>query len=233
MTPSRPDPYVHRASVLARLGAIEAAMTDLRGREIAFPTFAESQEAIFRDRLVNRTIVSALLLTHLADAVRGLARATGVAPERITQLVTHSVPLRVLERVTNTWKHGLGRRDKTGALLRNILQVHKNTPANSSPLPTDTVHVIGMLVVDSKDGVFSSSTLLRFGVRHWASLLEPWMPEVSGWAYRSAPDPPGPVITVESTQAGTIPAGAAVVFALPDALTARLSADIRSRLGNQ
>jgi hypothetical protein len=95
--------------------------------------------------------------------------------------------------------------------------------------PVKRVHVLGMLITDSTDGAFASSTLLSSAVHQWGALLQPIVADASEWAQRVFPEPKGPFIELPRGVKALVPEGATLVAALPEELRARMTAEAKNR----
>ena len=223
------DPSAATEAVLDRMAAVEAAVADLRDPAITFPLYAETKTGAFRYKLQNRILTAALLLTHLEDAARRLAKRLGVSPADVSQ--PKSVALQILRRLSNSWKHGLGGKQADGAVLNGILMVQRRESANAArPAPDATVHVVGMMVGDSQEGACPSSNVIDNAIKYWGALLAIWVPEAADWANRCVLKPKGPVIQLKSDGANAAPAGATVVMEVSPELSDKFSKDVKRRI---
>jgi hypothetical protein len=220
-----------KQAVLDRMAAIEAAVADLRDRAISFPRYEETQTGAFQNRLQNRILSVALLLTHLEDATRRLVRRLGYNPAEVSRSVETSLALKTLHRLANSWKHGLGGKRSDGAVLNGILMVQRRSGSDHAvPEPDATVHALGMLVADSDNGACPSSTVIEIAIRHWGTILSAWIPEATDWASRCVPNAKSPDIQLKSDDANVVPPGSTVVAELPAEIIETFLKETRRRI---
>ena len=219
-----------RRQVLDRLVTIEVALNDLRDPTFAFPRLSFSQNPQFEGRLRLRIMAVVLNLRHLEDDVRRLSRHLGARPEGASNCVAACQALRVLRRLADSDKHGLGGRRAEGAVLNGMLAVHKREAAGEPTGPEAKVHVVGMIVADATEGTFPSSALFSAGVRAWAETLSTYMPEAGPWLERCVPRPRGSVVELSNERHTVVPLGATVVVELPAAMREALQHETARRV---
>ena len=220
-----------RQQVSERLATIEVALGELRDPAIALPTYSHSQTADFQRRLRIRIMSIVLAVRHLEDDARRLMKLLGRSPDDASEVVEACQSLRVLRRLADSDKHGLGGRRSEGAVLNGMIVVQKRGESEQLPGPDAKVHVIGMMVADAAEGSFPSATLISAGIRAWAEKLGDCVPECSSWLNRCIPKPSGPVVALRKESGTVVPIGATVVFEIPvevrDALQSETARRVR------
>ena len=220
-----------KQAILDRMAAIEAAVADLRDKALSFPRYEETQTEAFQNRLQNRILTVALFLTHLEDVARRLVRRLGYDPAEVSRSVEASIALKILRRLANSWKHGLGGKRSDGAVLNGMLMVQRRRGSDHAELePNATVHVLGMLVADSNNGACPSSTVIEIAIRHWGTILSSRIPEATDWASRCVPNAKSPDIQLKSDGANVVPLGSTVVAKLPAEIIETFSKETRRRI---
>ena len=216
---STPEKIEAARAVLADcLAGVEAALEELRPGHDFIERMSVIETPVFRHRLQNKILMVALSLQRLEDAGRRLLKRLGQDTRPFDKMLRSSVPIRVVSRLANSWKHGLGGQHGNATFLNGVLAVRRDDGFLDSA-GQERVHVLGMLITDALDGAFASDTLLSVAVRHWGALLHPILPDARAWAERVVPPPKGPVVEVPHGVKADVPLGATVVFQLPDART--------------
>jgi hypothetical protein len=217
-----------RATLVDCLAGVEAAVGDLRPRDLCIERASVVETPIFRHRFQNRILLVALSLQRLEDATRRLLKRLGQDTGSFDKALRSSVSIRVTARLANSWKHGLGGQHKNATFLNGMLVVHRADGFRDAS-GQERVHVLGMLITDASEGAFASSTLLSSAVRQWGALLQPILPEAPAWAERVFPEPQGPVVELPQGVKAVVPERATVVFALPEELRAEMAAEAKRR----
>jgi hypothetical protein len=159
--------------------------------------------------------------------VRRLAKRSGVESSTIDQCFGSSQALRALTNLANSGKHGLGGRAKNASVLNGFVVVQRQSKENNEP--DDTVHLVGMLVADAKEGTFPSGTILNAVIRQWGLWLQMLLNISSDWSIRCSPDPSAPVVMLKQGEHATIPAATVVVVELPAVLLEQFREDAKQR----
>jgi hypothetical protein len=225
---SNKDSRPARLAVEERLISIKAAAMDLDQPEFRFVNRLElDTNRLLQLRYQNRLLLLTLQLSHLRDDVFRLASRMGVAKGQVARIVDSSTPLRVLSRLANAAKHGLGGRDHNATLLNGFVTVQR-TP-RGAPAPDDRVHLLGMLIVDAKDGTFPSATLCSAAIWEWSRILEDLFGLDRAWANDLVPNQSTSVITLTGERHAVVPQGGTLEIELPRRVTESLVVDANIR----
>ena len=202
-----------RQAVIDGLARAEAAMKALRpGGSVELAAEADSEG--FRLQLENRIMLSAVTLQRLKDRVKRLLRRLSEDPRTLEHSLNASLAIRVTDRLSDTWKHGLGGQQRNATILNGVLRVHRADGYRDSE-GRERVMVYGMMVCDATEGAFHSSDLLRAAVRDWAAILLAWVPEAQSWAERIDPSDNRPVRPLSPASMNMVPLGSIVTVPLP------------------
>ncbi len=217
-----------KAALADCLAGVEAALEEVRPGHPFIERMSVIETPVFRHRLQNKILMIALSLQRLEDAARRLLKRVGHDTRPFDRTLRSSVPIRVVSRLANSWKHGLGGQRGNATFLNGVLAVRRNDGFRDAA-DQERVHVVGMLVTDALDGAFASDTLVSAAVQQWAALLQPIFSDAPAWAERVVPPPQGPVVQVPQGVKADVPLGATVVFELPHRLQKTMTDEAKRR----
>jgi len=207
-------------AVLDKLLSIEAAMQDAVSPEFTSGTHAPLDNAVYKRRCELRIHTAALSVWHLSDAVKRLAKRSGVDVEDVKQFCAQENSIRVLQNLSNSQKHGLGGTDKQSCFLNGFVTVHRLDK------PEEVVAVLGMVITDGKEGVFPSMAVLHTAIRAWGAWLEQRFGIAQDWVARCIPKSGNaPIVMLKPDEHVTVEQGTILLAALPDELSERLRAE--------
>ncbi|MFM9995949.1 MAG: hypothetical protein ACKVU4_09120 [Phycisphaerales bacterium] len=216
-----------RQAVLDGLARAEAAMKALRpGGSVELASVADSEE--FRLHLENRIMLAAVTLQRLKDRAKRLLKRLGQDTVSFENSLSASLAIRVADRLSDAWKHGLGGQQRNATILNGVLKVHRADGYRDSE-GRERVMVYGMMVCDAADCAFHSSDLLRAAVRDWAAILQAWVPEARSWAERIHPSHNRPVHLLSPASMNTTPPGSIVTVPLPASFVSIMKREAANR----
>ena len=216
--------------IFERFDEIEAALFDLR--PAIFGTFSSQQlteDSLIQRRYRNRLMSAFLLLYHLKDDVKRLAKRSSLVPTVVDDFVASSRWVTLCVRAGDTHKHGLGGRSRNATIPNGLLTVVKT--ASGEPLsPKNDAIVIGMVIVDADHGAFHSKSILDGAVRDWARFLgAQFNLNLSSWELGCVPPKQGPVVRLRHGEHPSVPLGATLEMELPVEIQTGVVADVSKR----
>lgn len=216
-------------SIQERLVAVEAAIADLKDKSLVFVDRDELKDPIYQARYANRVRSAAFHLAHLTDDVKRLGKHCGIKGADLDKVLDKSVPIRVVRRLNDDGKHGLGGRDKTATLLNGFMVMERK--AKGATEKDRIVHVNAMQIVDSEEGAFYTSKLLPAAVQHWGNALSQVFGVDDAWARRIAPSNEGRRVVVikAGEKPADVPLGSIVELEPPKELVDQFQEDARRR----
>lgn len=220
-----------REVIRHRFISLSAAMTDLAPAAFGVRPHNEIQSDVsLPARYENRLVSAFLLLSHLRDDVRRLAKRIGVNPSVVNQFVNQSLAVRLCVRAGDTRKHGLGGRSRNATISNGLICVVKSTPGEP-PSPTNDAIVVGMVLVDADHGVFHSHRVIARAIHDWVDFLASELSldlrqEMDAWLPRKEPD----FIIEQDESNPTVPLGSTIQFEFPTELTEQLVDDVKSKV---
>ena len=138
-------------AIRERFTAIEAALKDLCPDAFGILTQQEIVgNKLLATRYQNRLMSMFLLIYHLRDDVRRLAKRRGFEEKIIDDFIRRAQPVSLCIRAGDTHKHGLGGRSKNATISNGLIKVVK-APKGTKPTPSSDVIIIGMMLVDSEN----------------------------------------------------------------------------------
>ena len=214
-----------------RFISLSAAMTDLAPAAFGKRPHNEIQSDVsFSARYENRLVSAFMLLSHLRDDTRRLAKWTGVNPSVVNQFVDQSLAVRLCVRAGDTRKHGLGGRSRNATISNGLICVVKCPPGEPAS-PTSDAIVVGMILVDADHGTFHSHTVIVRAIHDWVDFLASELgldlrQEVDAWQPRKEPD----FVIKQGEAKPTVPLGSVIAFEIPTEITERLVDDVKDRV---
>ena len=171
-----------------------------------------------------------LLLSHLRDDARRLAKRIGVDQSVVSSFVDRSLPVHLCVRAGDTQKHGLGGRSKNATISNGFICVIKSEPGQSPNSSSDTI-VEGMVLVDAIHGVFHSHVIIKQAIHDWVNFLASELAldlqqEVDAWLPRKVPD----YVIKQGDPRPTVPLGSVIGFEFPAEIAEKLVADVKERV---
>ena len=216
--------------VLERFDEIEAALFDLR--PTIFGIFSDQQltdGSLIQRRYRNRLMSAFLLLYHLKDDVKRLAKRNNLAPTVVDDFVASSKWVTLCVRAGDTHKHGLGGRSRNATIPNGLLKVVKTVPGEP-PSPKSDAIVIGMVIADADHGAFHSKSILDGALRDWVRFLEAQFKlDLSSWELRCIPPKPSPIVRLHHGDNPSVPMGATLEMELPREIQVGVVADASRR----
>lgn len=203
--------------VLDRLAEIEAALDDLKPSSFGIVKVKDLSSGSFIDRRTRIRLHSAfLLLYHLKDDVKKLARKRRLPKTAIDEFANQSLWVKLCIRAGDTHKHGLGGRSRNATLASGFIYAVKVTP-DEKPSSDSEAIVIGMIVSDADLGTFHSQKILEGALRDWAEFLNAKFGiDISALVSRCFPASEGPTLKVKPDEHPSVPLGATLIFELPE-----------------
>ncbi len=220
-----------RDAIRDRFKSLRAAMTDLAPAAFGIRPHNEVQSDVsLPARYENRLVSAFLLLSHLRDDTRRLAKWTGVNSSVVNQFVDQSLAVRLCVRAGDTRKHGLGGRSRNATISNGLIYVVESTPGES-PSPISDAMVVGMVLVDADHGTFHTHTVIVRAIHEWVDFLASELgldlrQEVDAWLPRKEPD----VVVRQGESNPTVPLGSTIAFEFPAEITEQLVADVKDRV---
>ncbi len=214
-----------------RFRSLSAAMTDLAPAAFGVRPHNEFQSDVgLPARYENRLVSVFLLLSHLRDDTRRLAKRTGVNPSVVNLFVDRSLPVQLCVRAGDTRKHGLGGRSRNATISNGLIYVVKSPPGEP-PSPISDAIVIGMVLVDANHGTFHSHQVIARAIHEWVDFLASELgldlrQEVDAWLPRKEPD----VVIRQGESNPTVPLGSVIAFEFSTEITEQLVADVKDRV---
>lgn len=217
-------------AIRERFTAIEVALKDLHSDAFGILTQKEIDgNKLLAARYQNRLMSMFLLIYHLRDDARRLAKEHGFKSEIINNFVKHHLPVSLCVRAGDTHKHGLGGRSKNATIANGLIVVVK-TAKGAKSTPSDKAILEGMILVDGKHGVFHSKGVIEQAIGNWVQFLnKEFNLDLTGWLRRCFPPRQAPMFPLSSRRRTTVPEGATVTFEFPEDLTQRLVNDVQKR----
>jgi hypothetical protein len=209
--------------ILDRFDEIEAALLDLKPRE--FGVFRVQDligGGLIERRYSNRLMGVFLLLYHLQDDVKRLAKRKRLTGDPVSAFTDQSLWVKLCIRAGNTHKHGFGGRSRNATYSNGLLYVVKIKSGEkpSQPSPNSEAIVIGMIVADADYGVFHSQSIIEGALHDWAHFLSVQCGlDLSCWLSRCVPAKQGPTVRLQHSDHPDVPLGATVVMEIPTELT--------------
>jgi len=216
--------------IIERFDEIEAALFDLRPEEFGiFKTRQLAEDCLIQRRYCNRLMSAFLLLYHLQDDIRRLAKRRNVSHSIVDDFVDNSLWVKLCVRAGDTHKHGLGGRSKNATFPNGLLQVVKNR-SGEKPSPNSEGIVIGMIIADADHGIFHSKSIIEGALRDWVGFLaSQFNLDLSSWAARCIPAKPGPTIKLRHGEHPNVPLGATLTMELPSDLQSAIVSEAVKR----
>ena len=217
-------------AIRERFTAIEAALKDLCPDAFGILTQQEIVgNKLLAARYQNRLMSMFLLIYHLRDDVRRLAKRRGFEEKIIDDFIRRAQPVSLCIRAGDTHKHGLGGRSKNATISNGLIKVVK-APKGTKPTPSSDVIIIGMMLVDSEHGVYHSQVVIEQAIGNWVQFLNnEFNLDLTDWLRRCFPPRQGPIVPLSSRRRTTVPEGATVTLEFPEDLTQRLVDDVQKR----
>lgn len=207
--------------IYQRLAEIEAAVSDVspssfgvkKVRELESGGLVETQ---FKNRLNN----AFLLLYHLQDDAKRLAKDKNINKVTVDEFRSNSSWVKLCIRAGDTYKHGLGGRSKNGTLLNGLLYAVKTEsheqPKSEHPKPEYDAILIGMLVADADYGTFPSQILIEGALLEWRDFLNEVLDvDISDWVNRCIPDKSN-IVPLQQGKIIEAPLGTTFIFEIPE-----------------
>ena len=174
-----------------RFFSLRAALEDLKSSAFGVRPRAAWDDPLLVVQYQNRAMTAFLHLYHLRDDARRLASRLGLDPVIVERFTEGSLPVQVCIRAGDTWKHGLGGRNRNATITNGLLLVIKYPPGTVHTPESDAL-VIGAHVVDVDHGSFSSDVIITDAIHDWIRLLASDLnldlaSEVDGWLPRRPP----------------------------------------------
>lgn len=215
-----------------RFVSLRAALDDLKGSVFGVRPRSAWDDPLLAARYQNRVMTAFLLLYHLRDDARRLARRLGVDPVIVERFAEGSLPVQVCIRAGDTWKHGLGGQSRNATIMNGLILIVK-TPKGTAMTPESEALVNGAHVIDVDHGTFNSDVIITDALHDWIRLLASELSldltsEVEGWLPRR---PPPDAIVIPRGEHVEVPEGSYLVIPLPQEDAAPFVQDLRRRLG--
>ena len=216
--------------IIERFDEIEAALFDLKPMEFGiFESQQLTEDGLIQRRYRNRLMSAFLLLYHLKDDVKRLAKRRNLSRSIVDDFVDHSLWVKLCVRAGDTHKHGLGGRSKNATFPNGLLKVVKTRSGEKSS-PSNEAIVIGMIIADADHGVFHSKSIIEGALRDWAGFLSAkFNLDLSNWIAHCIPAKPGPTIELRHDAHPYVPLGATLTMELPQDLQKAIVSDAVKR----
>lgn len=216
--------------IIERFDEIEAALFDLKPMEFGiFKSQQLAEDGLIQRRYRNRLVGAFLLLYHLQDDVKRLAKRRNFSRSVVNDFVDHSLWVTLCVRAGNTHKHGLGGRSRNATFPNGLLTVVK-AQSGEKPSPSNEAIVIGMIIADADHGVFHSKSIIEGALRDWVEFLAVQFElDLSSWLARCIPAKPGPTIELRNNDHPNVPLGATLTMELPEDIQSAIVADAAKR----
>lgn len=220
-------------AVRKRMDAIGVAYEDVQPKPFGTLTAGQlAQDPKISIRYQNRLMTLLLLISHLRDDARRLAKRKGLKNKVVDEFVGSSTVVELCVRAGDTRKHGLGGRGKNATIADGLISVQKTKPGESRK-PTDQAIIIGMALVDAELGLFHSQVVVERAIREWVRFLGETLEvsvdeEVRAWL----PEHPPIHTHVRAGVHGVVPLGSLVTMEFPPDMVSKLVDDVRKRSEN-
>ena len=211
---------------------IEAALSDLSPNAFGDLTrYVIEKDKLLQARYQNRLMSMFLLIYHLRDDVRRLVKRRSLRKEIVEDFIKQSLPVSLCIRAGNTHKHGLGGRSKSkNATIPNGLLIVYRTPKGVDPTPSDKAIIIGMALVDRRNGVFHSDVVIEQAIRDWVGFLAKELQfDLTEWLKRCLPSISKKIVVLPPDAHTVVPEGSTVAFEFPRDLSKRMIGDVKRR----
>ena len=203
--------------VLNRLAEIEAALDDLKPSSFGNVKVKDLNSGGLIDRRMRNRLHSAfLLLYHLQDDVKKLAKKCRLPKSAVNEFANQSLWVKLCIRAGNTHKHGLGGRSRNATLPNGLISAVEVEP-DEKPSADSKAIVIGMIVADADLGTFASQNILEGALRDWGEFLNAkFSIDITTLVSRCYPASQGPTLKLKSDEHPSVPLGATLIFELPE-----------------
>jgi len=201
--------------IYQRLSEIEAAVSDVSPSSFGVKKVRELQGGgIVEMQFKNRLQSVFILLYHVLDDARRLAKVKKIKKTTVDEFSKKSLWVNLCIRAGNTHKHGLGDRSKNGTLLNGLIYVVKVGP-NDQQTPESDALLIGMAVADADYGTFPSQKLIEGALLDWRTFLNKVLDvDISTWVNRCIPDK-SKAVPLQQGENIEVPLGTTLTFEIP------------------
>jgi hypothetical protein len=203
--------------VLDRLAEIEAALDDLKPSSFGNVKVKDLNSGSLIDRRMrNRLHCAFLLLYHLQDDVKKLAKKCRLPKTAIDEFANQSLWVKLCIRAGNTHKHGLGGRSRNATLPNGLIYAVEVGP-DEKPSSESKAIVMGMIVADADLGAFPSQKILEGALRDWGGFLNAkFSIDIASLVSRCYPASKGPTMSLKPDEHPVVPLGTTLIFELPE-----------------